>query len=498
MFLVPLAALVSLIVGLPNVYRATATLLIEEQQVPESFVRSTVTGEIESRLQTMGQEVLNSSRLADLVDRLGLGRDSESREQAVRELRQGINVEPKIASAPSRRGGAVSITLDVAYDGRVPETAAQVANTLASFFIEENFKLRDRIATGTTAFLKMQLEQAKVELDEQERRMSDFRAQHFAELPQQMQANLITLERLEGALRSIMDNQSRITERRRGLIRDLATIPESEGGAESTPDADARRLFQLRQQLSELQARFTDRYPDVLQLQTEIKELEKKVARTPATPVRSGERTSPTASSPQAVSVRRTIADLESELSALKTEEQRIRSAMASYQSRVDTTPRVEQEFQKISRDYQATQELYQSLTKRLNDSQLSENMEQAQKGETFRLLSPAGVPSSPVKPNRPRLLAMALVASLALAAFTVVVVEYLDTSFHTADDLRQFTPLPILAVIPRIVTASDSRQRQFALRLGVLATGLLVVLTAAAAYFVAHDNHALLALLSK
>jgi uncharacterized protein involved in exopolysaccharide biosynthesis len=171
---------------------------------------------------------------------------------------------------------------------------------------------------------------------------------------------------------------------------------------------------------------------------------------------------------------------------------------LSTYQARVENTPKREQEFQQISRDYQTTQDLYQSLLKRLNEAQLSETMEQSQKGEQFRLVRPASPPSDPESPKRPRLLLMALVVSLALAGLAVAIAEYIDSSFHTVDDLRRFSTVPILTVIPRIVTDGDVRQRRVRLRLGMLGTVLSVMLSVAAAYFIAHDNWALLSLVSR
>ena len=359
---------------------------------------------------------------------------------------------------------------------------------------------------GTTEFLRAQLEQTRAQLQEQERKIGDFRAQYLGELPQQMQANLLTLERMDTALRLNLDGQTRLTERRDTLQADLATLATSEdipsgsvpAGPSGASDPDSRRLFQLRQQLIQLQARFTDKYPDVVEIKTEIAALEERLAKggqLPSPP--SG--TAPTPVwSPQALRLKQSLTEAEFDLAALKTEEKRLRGAIATYQSRVENTPKREQEFQQISRDYQATQELYQSMLKRLNDAQLSETMEQSQKGEQFRLVSPASPPSAPNQPKRSRLLLMALVVSLGLSGLAVAITEYLDSSFHTVDDLRQFTTLQVLTVIPRIVTDADVRRQRLRFRLGVVGTTLSVTLVVAASYFIAHDNWALLSLVSR
>src|SRR5207249_505439 len=69
-FAVVFAAVGGLAAFLPNVYRSTATVLVERHQVPETFVRSSITGELETRLQTISQEILSRARLAEQEARL--------------------------------------------------------------------------------------------------------------------------------------------------------------------------------------------------------------------------------------------------------------------------------------------------------------------------------------------------------------------------------------------------------------------------------------------
>src|SRR5438552_19201504 len=71
-FAAPLSAAASLITFLPNIYRSTATVLVDRQQIPEAFVKSTVTSALETRIQTISQEILSRARLEVLTTRFGL------------------------------------------------------------------------------------------------------------------------------------------------------------------------------------------------------------------------------------------------------------------------------------------------------------------------------------------------------------------------------------------------------------------------------------------
>src|SRR5215470_3534930 len=214
-FLAPLAAGLSLIAAVPNIYRSEATVLVDRQQVPEAFVKSTVTSALETRLHTISQEVLSRSRLEHLINQLDLYGDlrkQASLEMVIERMRSDIKLELKSAELRGLREATVAFT--ISYQGRDPDRVALVANTLASFYIDENLKARERQATGTAEFLKVQLTETKKRLDEQEQRVSAFKRRYLGELPQQMETNLTTLDRLHAQLRQNADSQTRAAERR--------------------------------------------------------------------------------------------------------------------------------------------------------------------------------------------------------------------------------------------------------------------------------------------
>src|SRR5881628_1195159 len=226
-FAAPFAVAMSLGMALPNIYQATATVLVDRQQVPESFVRPTVTSALETRLHTISQEILSRSRLEALITRFGLYPDFSKRvsaEEVIERMRGDIKLELKAVEARGQREATVAFAIK--YVGSDPQTVAQVTNTLASFYIEENLKVRERQATGTAEFLKVQLEETKKRLDDQERLVSDFKRRYVGELPQQMETNLATLERFHIQLRLNSDNQTRAVERRAALAKRAAQVSE--------------------------------------------------------------------------------------------------------------------------------------------------------------------------------------------------------------------------------------------------------------------------------
>jgi hypothetical protein len=186
------------------------------------------------------------------------------------------------------------------------------------------------------------------------------------------------------------------------------------------------------------------------------------------------------------------LGETEAEIKVLQNEDIRLRKALAIHEERVANTPRREQEFQELSRDYLSTKELYQSLLKRHDEAQMAADMELRQKGEQFRILDPALASAVPAAPNRRRLLVVALMLSLGLAVGVVVVTEQLNTSFHTVDALTRFTTVPVLVSIPRIAVDVDERLR-WRLRVAATGTVLALALIGGLSYLFAHGRESLL-----
>ncbi len=489
-FAAPFTAAVSLVTLMPSVYKATATVLVDRQQVPETFVQPTVTSALETRLHTIGQEIMSRSRLEALIARFGLYPDLKKRlspEEIIERMREDIRLELKAVDVKGERRATVAFT--ISYRGSDPRTVALVTNTLASFYIEENLKVRERQATGTAEFLRVQLDGTKKRLDEQERRVSEFKRRYLGELPQQMETNLATLERLHVQFRLNADNQVRAMERHSALAGQLA---EADALAPpGSPEGAAARLARLRQELAELRTRFSDKYPDVIRVQAEVAALER------GRPGGDQEPESVSPATPYVLRLKQAVKEVEAEIKILKGEETRLRAAIAAYQQRVEKTPQREQEFREIARDYEATRELYHSLLKRHEEAQIAESMEQRQKGEQFRILDPAVSPRQPVA-NSFRLILMALALSLGLAVGAVMLAEQLDTSFHSVDDLRSFSRVPVLVSIPKIVAAADVDRRRVRFRLAALAATAGLVALVGTSYLVAHGNEQLVWLLSR
>ena len=481
-FLGPLAAVASVLAFVPKLYQASATILVERQYMPESFVKPTVSNELEMRLHAIHEEVLSRARLEELITHFNLYPESRRDggvKGAVDRLRKDIKLEKKTErSTVAREPTTVAFT--VSYRDPDPVKAADVTNALARFYVVTNAKKRERQANATAAFLKVELEQTKQTLDQQEKRVADYKKRNSGALPDQVSMNMLTIERLYSELRMNRDHQMRLAER--------AEMP-GVGGIDLPPQHDraAARLALLKQELAELTTRFTDKYPDVVAKKQEIADLEKQVANAP--------KRGPTPFA-QTPAQRPRAAD--SRIANLRTEEQQILDRIAGYQKRIEDTPRREQEFQEMARDYETTKELYRSLKQRYEEALLGESMETQHRGEMFRIVEPALPPDTPSAPRTARLALLGLMAALGVAAVAVMVAEQVDTSFHSIADVRAHLGVPVAVAIPQIVTASDERQRRRRTHVMIVASLIGLAVIVALSWLIAAGNYDLVGLLAR
>lgn len=165
--------------AMPDLYRATATVLVRQEQIPETMARSfSATGELEPRLQTISQEILSRSRLRGLIARFDLypkmrRKADHNPEDVIERMRRDIRLEQR-KEVDQRWGRSVTVAFTVSYQGWEPRTVADVANTLASLYVEENEKLRQHLVAGAQSVGAVDdLTRLKRELIELRTRFSD-------------------------------------------------------------------------------------------------------------------------------------------------------------------------------------------------------------------------------------------------------------------------------------------------------------------------------------
>lgn len=442
----------------PKTYKSTTLILVEHQKVPEAYVTSTVTIDIAQRLNTITQQVMSRTRLESVINEFGLYKTSKvkhANEGLVELMRKNIEIDVK---NDGRRGDGVS-SFSISYMGHDPETVMHVTNRLASLFIEENLKVREQQAEGTTEFLDAQLQNLKKSLESQESQIKTYKERHMGELPSQLDANLRTLDRLQ-LERQLTNDALRSSEDRKTMIErqlsEIGIIPANTKdmltGAVSS-DPARRRLAELQTELTQLSSLYTDKYPDIVRVKSEIAELESqiKAGKGKEAEKSSAVRVPIVSDNPIYATLSTQLIEVSAEVRNLKEKQKELARQIASLQGRVDRIPEREQQMAALMRDYENTGHNYQNLLNKKLDAQLAENLEKRQKGEQFRILDPASLPLKPFKPDPKRIVLIGLAIGFGSGAGLVFLLENIDASFRKPEDVYGYIGIPVLASVPRI-----------------------------------------------
>jgi polysaccharide chain length determinant protein (PEP-CTERM system associated) len=452
----------------PKVYRASTLILISPQKVPENFVRPTVTSKIEERLQSIGQEILSRTRLEQIISEFKLYSEeagSLSREEMIDTMRKNVGFEA--------RGKEGHFT--VSYMGQDPKVVAMVTNKLASLFIEENLKLREQYSQGTSEFLSSELSATKLKLEQQEKAISQFKKQFVGELPEQRDANFRVLDQLQLQYQRIAENLRAAQDRKLIIQKELGDKRRSDkgllipSGSKDSPGKLEIQLEQMRDHLADLQIKYTEKHPDILVIKKKIAEIETKIENARlekdlSPPIKVTELASPQMENKkdkdeEGQDVRLTqykgmdaqLVATELEMKRLKEDEEKVKNQMTRYQGRIDSTFMRENALTNLTRDYQNTNETYQTLMRKSEEAQQAENLERRQKGEQFKVIDPARIPERPFKPNIPKILLTALLLGIGSGFGTAFLKEQMDRSFRDAEDLEATMGFKVLANIPKI-----------------------------------------------
>ena len=215
------------------------------------------------------------------------------------------------------------------------------------------------------------------------------------------------------------------------------------------PDTVQQQLTALESQLTSLQARYTDDYPDVIKAKADIAALKKKIAE-------GGDQTvvedkNPKVEPAQITQLRAVIRNDDQTISEKTKEQDQIRQQIKTYQGRIQSTPGVEQQFKELTRGYQTAVQSYNDLQKKYQDSEMAVDLERKQQGQQFRVLDPANLPDRPSFPNRPLFAFGGFGAGLGLGVVLALFIEIQNTSMRSERDVEFALRLPVLAMVPAI-----------------------------------------------
>ena len=457
-----LAYMVSL--KLPNRYTSKTLVLVENQKVPENYVKPIMTEDLSYRLGTMQEQILSRTRLQPIIERFHLYDNLGAIDDRLAEMRKAVNVRPVMPDVGARTGGVPGFSVSFSY--RDPRTAQQVCSEITSMFMEENLKARQQSAQGTTEFLEKQLEDSKKKLDEQDARLAAFKSRYMGQLPDNEQTNMNLLNSLNSQLDATTSALTRaqqdktMTESMLGQqVASWRASQKMEGS--NDPEMLQKQLADLQSKLLSLRTRYTEDHPDVIKAKAEIEHMRQRLHEAEASAASntaSDTVKKPSSMEPNNIQQLRLQVQQTQAFIKNKTDEQtRLQQEIRNVQGRLQMTPAVEEQYKAITRDYQTALGFYNELLSKKDQSQMATSLEMRQQGEQFRVMDPPNLPETPSFPNRPMIALGGLGGGLVLGIVIAFALELFDKSLRTEDDVKFYLGLPSLAAVPTLADGNGS-----------------------------------------
>lgn len=469
---------------IPDLYQSDMLIAIVPQRLPDTIVRSTVTLKTEERLDAITVEVMSRTALEAMIREMNLyekERLEKPMEDVVTLMRSNLEVTLE-TQRRGPRGPEPPHAFHILFTYGQPDTAAKVTERIGNMFVEKNSRDRNRLARSASGFLEEQLADARLKLEEQERRLETFRERHGNELPTQMQMNLQAIQSVQLQVQALVESIARDRDRKAMLERlyretlNEPVVVTSTAGAAARGERDTdttqgssavQRLASTRAALAAMELKYRPDHPDVVRAKRLIAELEPQAAaESAAAAERSAAGTPaavPTGTDPAEAARRESLRQMLAEIESLdrqtvfkEGEEKRLRSEIIEYQRRIEAVPGVESEWVKLSRDYETQQTAYKDLLTKAGNAKLAVDLEDEQIGEQFSVIDSAGVPVRPLPSLRAAINAGGAVLGLLLGVGLALFLELRDSSFRTDDDVIETLGLPVLATVPQVRTAQD------------------------------------------
>jgi polysaccharide chain length determinant protein (PEP-CTERM system associated) len=445
----------------PPKYTSQSLVLVEAQKVPDGYVKSVVTEDITQRIATMQQQVLSRNRLQPMIKNLQL-KSSKSLDDMIDDIRANLSiepVEPDITASAKKKPGQTSDLpgFYVNYTADNPHDAQQICSQLTSMLLEENLKIREGVAQGTTEFLSAQLDSAKKNLDDLDGKMATFKKQYLGQLPGDEENNLKLLmglnSQLDANTQTLNRAQQDKTYTESLLAQQIAAWKSSQNA--TNPQTLEQQLAALQSQLITLQARYTDDYPDVVKAKADIAEVKRKLdemnnAASTTVPADTQDRAG-IAEPPEIRQLRLQVHQYDGAIAQATREQNRIKEQIGLYQGRVALSPAIEEQYKALNRDYDTAQKFYDDLLAKKSESEMQTDMERRQQGEQMRLLNPASLPDSPSFPVRWMFAAGGAGGGLAIGLGLALWLELRDKAIRTEGDVVAILELPTLVSVPWI-----------------------------------------------
>jgi uncharacterized protein involved in exopolysaccharide biosynthesis len=554
-FIIVVSVVTIIAVVLPSIYVSSSTILIQDPQIPDEVVKTGVTSYADQRIQSITQEIMSRSKILALVakyDLLPKKREKLSAEEVVDAIRDRIKVntiDAEVKKDTQVKPILLTIAFELSTEDEDPKKAQAVTAEIASYFLERNLEAREKHVRTTAKFLGGQVDQAKEHLDDLEAKLAAYRKDHLEELPEFSNLNMQKLEKLNSDISNI-NMQVRSLEEQRTTIKgnmgaldplgsstgrvistderlqqaqmelaalisrysekhplvqakkqEIAVLEKDSGGAGAnvaSTSAAADNVQELETKLATLKGQYTEKHPLVVAATQELAKAKQELRNAQSQRGSSESRTAGAPTNPAYIALRSDLEKVSVTISALNAEKQRIEQQMKDVYDKLHGMPEVSKVYNELSTDYMNAKAHYTDLQQKYMASQVAQGMEEQQLGENFQIVEPAFLPEKSSKPNRIVIILLGVILGAGFSVGLAGLREISDRNIHDLRSVEELTNLPVLSVIPRMLTKEEVRAagRKKAYVVVCVVAGILI--TVAAFHFFVMDLYVFYAKLGR
>lgn len=450
-------------IRLPDSYRTSARLLVEEPQIPDSMVASTVRTDAVEQLDIIEQRLLTRANLIDIASRFDVFEDFSdlSPDDVVDQMRSATRIR--------RTAGRNQATLmTISFEGRSGRVVAAVVNEYVTLVLQENIEFRTSRAENTLEFFEQEAGRLAAELDEQSVAIANFKSENAAALPEDQSFRLGRQSLLQERL-SLLERDIRLTEAQRDEVRRIFEATgdiQSRNRPTTVQSPEAQQLLVAKADLDLLLSVYSEENPRVVRQRGTVTRLEAIVAAQEAAGL---EGVDSEGMSSQEAMFQVQLIEIENRLEALRGEVESTESELATVAEAIAASSANGITLDGLERDFETIQGRYNAAIANLNQARMSERIETTAQGQRISVIENANVPSGPSGPNRPQVAATGAALGLGLAGGYFMLLEFLNRTVRRPMELvNRFQVTPITS-IPYMESRSHRAMRRLALLFATL-----------------------------
>jgi polysaccharide chain length determinant protein (PEP-CTERM system associated) len=454
------------VIAQPDIFEANARLLVDTSSAIKRILGNRIIEpNFDTKLEFVRQQLLGSvhlDRVARENDLHLLATTADEYDRIIEQLRNRVTIS---AAGGSRT--EANNRYSIRYQDEDPDTAVAVVTTLLNIFMEDSLGAEREGAASARQFLLSQIEEYAGRLANSEQQLANFKRENAGRLPgtgggyyERLQDQVNALEAAEKQLKLAQS-------RREQLAQQIAGQPNGAAGGgmpvgNMPPNSIDSRIRDLESRLEQDLLRFTDRHPDILALREQLAELQarrdKEIADLGA--ARSSQDMAQLSASPIFQALQISLHEAEVQIASINADISERIKKVTNLRSLMDELPDVEAQLARLNRDYDIISSQYQMLVQSLETESLSAAAQETDQLD-FQVIDPPSVNSTPVAPNRPRLLFTVLIAGLMAGGGLAFLLSQLNPVFSTSDELREITGRPVLGAISLVFKDQYLRRRK-------------------------------------